>query len=167
MVAWCVWCHIILCPEPEGSCIFELRGKKKPGDCPITSSPILSIKRQRLLKNLTPQLDVLSLIPSTASSNYRKTSRLSGSLWALVAGFLHRELWYWGFSFQEAILFMPAQLNWVRTRRAESRMPRGVVFYIFSTSLSPYMVTQEHVVWLSGLMLQGHERDHHVLEYGE
>ena len=45
-----------------------------------------------------------------------------------VAGFSHRVLWHWGFSFQEATSFVPAPLTWVCTRRTESRTPCGIDF---------------------------------------
>lgn len=40
------------------------------------------LKRQRSEK-LLPQVDLFSLIPSSADSNHKKTTRLSGSHWAL------------------------------------------------------------------------------------
>ena len=42
-----------------------------------------------------------------------------------------------------ATVFLLAPLTWVRTQRTEPRMPRGIVFDVLFTSLSPVYVSTQ------------------------
>lgn len=65
----------------------------------------------------------------------------------IVARFSHRVVTLRLLNFQEATLFVPALLSWVRTRRTEHRTSCGIVFYTFSISLFPiYGNTHKHIV---------------------
>ena len=70
------------------------------------------------------------------------------TLVSAVAGCLRTKTGHWGFSVQEATLFViPVWAQWVCTQKTEPLAQRGLAFYAISTSLSP-IYSDIYIVWL-------------------